>query len=229
MFLDNNIQNDLSDRVILITAGPTIEDIDPVRFISNRSTGKMGVAIAIAAVRRGAEVILIHGPLKVSSFQHPGIRAIPVRSAADMHAAVTANVSAADTAIMCAAVCDFTPVHYKTGKIKKERLSSISMLELKRTPDILASIAQMKNRPLLIGFAAESENVAENARAKLARKGCDMIYANDISEDGSGFAHDTNRLTLFKSSGETVEYPAQSKRRAAEMIMDEIASVKQLD
>jgi len=213
---------DYKSRRVLITAGPTIEDIDPVRFISNRSTGRMGIAIAVAAANRGAQVILVHGPLRVDVPSQPDINPVPVRSAQDMYDAVMAHVGDVDAAILCAAVADFTPVAPSSKKIKKGG-GELLRLELTRTRDILAAVGAMENKPLLVGFAAETEDVARNARKKLEQKNCDILCANDVSKDESGFESETNRVTIYRRDGVMIELPLLSKRETAERILDEIS------
>lgn len=213
---------DYLGKRILVTAGPTVEDIDPVRFISNRSTGKMGVAMANAAARRGAEVLLIHGPLPAPPTLEEGIEAIQTRNASEMYSAAMTRISGIDCAILAAAVCDFTPVSTALHKIKKEDRSNF-VVELKRTPDILAAIGALEDKPFLVGFAAESENVSENALRKMKRKNCDMICANQIGQQDSGFASENNEITIFKRSGEFIKTGRARKCEIANLILDEIS------
>jgi phosphopantothenoylcysteine decarboxylase/phosphopantothenate--cysteine ligase len=193
-----------------------------VRFIGNRSSGKMGYALAYAARDRGADVILIHGPTSLNTLY--GVEDIPVESAEQMHKAVMESISAADALIMAAAVADYRPVNVAKHKIKKtaDNLS----LDLDRTPDILASVAngKKKSRRLkaVIGFAAETESLVEHAREKLTRKGLDLIVANDVSAGDSGFAVDTNRVTLIDSSEEVKSLPLLTKPEVAEIIIDHL-------
>lgn len=207
---------------VLVTAGPTVEPIDPVRFISNRSSGRMGVAMAAAAARRGARVTLVHGPLQVPVPRSARITAVPVESAREMRDAVIRRAPGADLVIMCAAVADFTPASVARHKLKKAGRSSLR-LELVRTPDILAELGALKRRPFLVGFAAETRDVARNAAGKLARKNCDMICANDVTEKGSGFAVRTNRVTIHRRGMEPVRLPLQTKAAAARRVLDEVA------
>jgi len=213
---------DYAGKRILVTAGPTAEDIDPVRFISNRSTGKMGVAMANAAARRGAVVLLIHGPLPAPPALEEGIEAIQTRSASEMYSAAMARISGIDCAILAAAVCDFTPISTAPSKIKKEDRSNF-VVELKRTPDILAALGSLADKPFLVGFAAESENVSENALRKMKRKNCDMICANHIGQLDTGFASENNEITIFKRSGEFIKTGRASKYDIANLILDEIS------
>jgi len=216
------IPQELAGVRVLLTVGPTIEDIDPVRFISNRSTGRMGQALARAAARRGALVTMIHGPLADPVSDHPNIRPRAVRSAQEMYDATLAEISRTQVAILCAAVADFTPNIYTEEKIKKQGAEGMRLL-LRRTPDILASLGQQEKRPFLVGFAAESNDLELNARHKLQSKHCDILCANDIREPGCGFAVRTNRITMFFPDGEKEELPMLSKDEAAECICTQIA------
>lgn len=178
---------------ILITAGPTREAIDPVRYLTNRSSGKMGYALAEAAQRRGHRVILISGPTIIDV--PDGIDFIPIESAADMHQAVKHWIANADIAIFAAAVADYRPAHIAEQKIKKS--GDQMSLELVRTPDILGSVRdEFDFQGTLVGFAAETENVEENALGKLERKGCDLVIANDVSRQDIGFDSSENEITL---------------------------------
>ena len=212
-------KQDLAGMNILLTAGPTIEDADPARFISNRSTGKMGTAIAKMAARRGAHVFLIHGPMQAPVPPSTNIEAIPVRSASEMLEAVLATLPKANVAILCAAVADFAPVQYSEEKIKKGK-SQFFMLQMKRTPDILATVGALPNKPFLVGFAAESNDLTANATDKLTRKNCDMLCANDITAPGCGFATQTNRLLVFQRNGKCTEIPLATKERVANQLLD---------
>jgi len=205
----------LHGRRLLVSAGPTFEDLDPVRFIGNRSSGKMGFAIAAAAARRGAEVLLVAGPVALAT--PPGVTRIDVRSAAQMHAAVLAALPA-DVYVGAAAVADYTPKQVAAGKIKKhdERL----ILELVRTADILADVAAHPRRPtLVVGFAAETEDVAANARTKLAGKRIDLIAANRVGVADGGFESDQNALVVYWTGGERALGPAP-KTAVAEQLLD---------
>ena len=212
---------DLAGRHILLTAGPTIEDIDPVRFLSNRSTGRMGLALAKIAARRGALVSLIHGPLADPIPGNSRITAFPVRSAQAMYELTMEKLSGADIAVLCAAVADFTPNLYVPEKIKKQGTEELTLL-LRRTPDILAGIGQLPQRPFLVGFAAESNDIELNARHKLQSKHCDIICANDIREPGCGFAVPTNRITMYFDDGTHLQLPLLSKDETAERIFDQV-------
>ena len=205
----------LHGRRLLVSAGPTYEDLDPVRFIGNRSSGKMGFAIAAAAARRGAQVVLVSGPVALAT--PPDVTRIDVRSAAQMHAAVLAALPA-DVYVGAAAVADYTPKQVAAGKIKKHggRLT----VELVRTADILADVAAHPRRPaLVVGFAAETDDVAANARTKLAGKRIDLIAANRVGVADSGFESDHNVLVVYWASGERALGPAP-KTEVAELLLD---------
>ncbi len=217
---------DLAGKGVLVTAGPTVEDIDPVRFLSNRSSGLMGLALALSAWRRGAAVTLVHGPLQVAVPALPGLAAVPVRSAAQMHRAVMECVDAQAAAILCAAVADFAPRQVAEQKIKKTTAAGGDepILPLRRTPDILAALGALPRRPYLVGFAAETEHVQAHALDKLRRKGCDLLCANDVTEPGSGFAVTTNRITILSRDGSITPLPLLSKSAAADRILDRVAA-----
>jgi phosphopantothenoylcysteine decarboxylase/phosphopantothenate--cysteine ligase len=203
----------------LITAGPTREFIDPVRFISNPSTGKMGYALAQSAIERNWTVDLVSGP--VSLTEPDGVIYYPVVSAEEMYHQVDALFDACDIFIMCAAVSDFRPLEYKEEKVKKDQAER--SLRLTRTLDILKTMSQRKVGQYIAGFAAETHDLAENAKAKLISKACDCIIANQIGEAGSGFASDTNTVTLFHKSGEESQIGPTSKTVIAQQIIQTIA------
>ena len=209
----------LKGRKIIVTAGPTREHIDPVRFISNRSTGKMGYAVAGEASRMGADVTLISGPVSISP--PPGVTVIQTESAADMYEAVMQFYSQADLVIKTAAVADYTPKEYQAHKMKKKQ--GDNSVEFVRTKDILLELGQRKQHQLLIGFAAETERVEEYASAKLEKKNADMIVANNVAEKGAGFGTDTNVATLFMKDGRKRKLPMLSKRELAREILNEAA------
>jgi len=191
----------LLGRLVLVTAGPTYEDIDPVRYIGNRSSGKMGYAVAAEAVKRGARVLLVSGPTNLAA--PAGVELIPVRSAAEMHAAVQHHAASSDIVVMAAAVADYTPERRSTGKIEKS--DAPLDLRLVRTPDILAELGRARGsnpRPVLVGFAAESGDPVERGRAKLLRKHVDFIVANDITRADAGFEVDTNAVTMISRDSE---------------------------
>lgn len=210
---------DLAGKRLLVTAGPTAEDADPVRYVTNRSTGRMGVSLARMAARRGAQVTVVHGPMSWALPAVPGVEGVAVRSAQQMYEAVMSRTDEADIAILCAAVADYTPVTYSDIKIKKGHEATFALL-LKRTPDILASIGRLEKRPFLVGFAAESDHVEANALGKLKGKNCDMLCANDVMEPGSGFAVGTNRVTVFLRDGGVCRLPQMSKDDVARKILD---------
>ncbi|HEY3135204.1 MAG TPA: bifunctional phosphopantothenoylcysteine decarboxylase/phosphopantothenate--cysteine ligase CoaBC [Blastocatellia bacterium] len=212
---------DLRGERVLVTAGPTQEAIDPVRFLSNRSSGKMGYAIAEAALARGAAVTLITGPVSIAP--PDGARTILVRSAAEMFKAVSDNLEGSTMVLMTAAVADYRPASALQEKIKKN--GDALVLELEQTDDILAAAARKRGSRIVIGFAAETENVIENARKKLNEKRADLIVANDVSAADAGFEVDTNRISLV-SSGGVVDLPLMSKREAAEQILDAALRVR---
>ena len=212
---------DLRGERVLITAGPTQEAIDPVRFLSNRSSGKMGFAVAEAAIARGADVTLISGPVAIAAPE--GARTISVLTAAEMYEAVKDNLAGATIVVMAAAVADYRLANAHKQKIKKN--GSALVLELEPTVDILAAVARKKADCLMIGFAAETENVIANARKKLAEKGADLIVANDVSASDSGFDVDTNRISIVSSDG-VVELPLLSKVDAAEKIIDAAMKIR---
>ena len=208
----------LLGRLVLVTAGPTYEDIDDVRYIGNRSSGRMGYAIAAEAVRRGARVVLVSGPSAL--MPPPGAELVRVRSAEQMHTAVHRHAGTADIVVMAAAVADYTPVQRAAGKIEKG--DGELELSLARTPDILAALGQARgssSRPVLIGFAAESGDPVERGRRKLQRKHVDLIVANDISAEGVGFDSEMNAATLITPGG-IEPYPLGPKTGLAALILD---------
>ncbi|HSX61054.1 MAG TPA: bifunctional phosphopantothenoylcysteine decarboxylase/phosphopantothenate--cysteine ligase CoaBC [Tahibacter sp.] len=208
----------LAGRRVLISAGPTYEDIDPVRFLGNRSSGRMGFAIAAAAVEAGADVTLVAGPVHLPT--PAGAQRIDVRSAREMHAAVMRAAESADVYVAAAAVGDFRPQEIAAHKIKKRGDGGMT-LELTQNPDILADLAALPRRPLLVGFAAETEHVEAHARAKLERKGLDLVAANQVG-GGLGFEADDNCLTLIDHDG-TTHLPTASKRELARQLVDIVA------
>lgn len=210
---------DLAAYRLIITAGPTREALDPVRFISNHSSGKMGFAIAEAAARRGAQVTLISGPVALPT--PPGVARVDVQSALDMQAAVAQRARDCDIFIACAAVADYRAQQIAPEKMKKQQGDTLT-LTLVKNPDIVAGVAAMTEaRPFVVGFAAETQNVEEYAKQKLARKGLDLICANDVSQDGQGFNSDTNALHLFWPQGDK-RLPLSSKSRLGCTLINEI-------
>ena len=213
---------DLAGEHVLISAGPTYEAIDPVRGLTNRSSGRMGYALAEAAAGRGARVTLISGPVALTPPRLVDI--INVRSAAEMYAAVMDRLDTATMVIMAAAVADFRPVTTADQKIKKAGDGGLT-LELERTEDILAAVGRSKSGRIVVGFAAETENVLDNARKKLLEKNADLIVSNDVSRADSGFDVDTNRVALV-TRAQVEELPVLSKREAADRILDAAMKVK---
>ncbi len=218
-------KRDLDGETVLITAGPTQEPLDPVRYLSNRSSGKMGYALAEAAAARGARVILVSGPVALSPpAPSSSIELIPVRTAMEMRQAVMDHLEQATMIVKAAAVADYHRANPPRQKVKKTaaRLS----LELDPTPDILAEVGRKKGDRLLVGFAAETENLIEEARRKLESKNCDMVVANLVSQQGTGFESDENEVTLVLSTGETIPVPRASKSAIAHRIFDEIMKLR---
>jgi len=212
---------DLSKHSILVTAGPTIEPIDPVRFISNRSSGKMGFAIAQAAVRRGAQVTLISGPTSLKPSGN--ISFVPVQKAVEMEAAVMKHLPKATAVIMAAAVADFAPSSMNKSKIRKPEIASIA---LKKTPDILKKIGEKKGKRILVGFAAETGQDVSSAKTKLKEKKLDLVVLNDVTQKGAGFDVDTNIVTIIDRSGKATDYPLMKKYDVASVILDRMLQVK---
>jgi phosphopantothenoylcysteine decarboxylase / phosphopantothenate---cysteine ligase len=206
---------------VLVTAGPTFEDIDPVRFISNRSSGKMGYAVAREAVRRGASVYLVTGPTSLPIPQ--GVEAVRVRSAAEMAAAVFSLFPDMHVVVKAAAVADYRPVERLPGKLKKGRESWT--LGLEATPDILAEVAARRKDQILVGFAAESEDLEKNAAEKLRRKSLDLVVANDITDAEGGFDSDDNRVLLVDRRGEIARHPLMPKTAVAQLVWDRIEAL----
>jgi phosphopantothenoylcysteine decarboxylase/phosphopantothenate--cysteine ligase len=217
-----HFRRDLEGQTVLITAGPTCEDLDPVRYLTNRSSGKMGYAVAEAASRRGARVILVSGPTSLAS--PTGVERITIRTAKEMQRSVQEKFPESSIAIFAAAVADYRPVQTSDQKIKRDK--QLLTLSLEATPDILASVAKNKGDRLVVGFAAETERVAENARKKLNAKNADMIVANDVTREGAGFDHDTNIVTLFARDGRDLPLPRMSKAEVAQRILDEVVRLR---
>ncbi|MDQ7784415.1 MAG: bifunctional phosphopantothenoylcysteine decarboxylase/phosphopantothenate--cysteine ligase CoaBC [Desulfomonilaceae bacterium] len=215
---------DLEGMRILVTAGPTEEPLDAARVLTNRSSGKMGTAVARRAAQRGASVVLVAGPLKV---QPPiGVRHIPVRTAREMHERVLDEFPNVDVVIKAAAVADFRPAVSGTGKIKKQDLGS--SLNLVKNPDIIAELGRIKAKnQILVGFAAETDNVLDNARAKLKEKNLDLLVLNDVSKPGAGFDHDTNIVTILHRSGRQEPLDLMSKEKVADRILDRVVKLRE--
>jgi phosphopantothenoylcysteine decarboxylase / phosphopantothenate---cysteine ligase len=215
-------QRDLEGETVLVTAGPTLEDLDPVRFLSNRSSGKMGYAVAEAAAQRGGKVILVSGPVNLEA--PPGVEHVPVRSAKEMHHAVVDRAAVASIAILAAAVADYRPAEQQSEKIKKA--NAPLTISLEPTTDILLEVARNKGQKIVVGFAAETDHVAENARKKLAAKNADLVVANDVTAEGAGFDQDTNVVTLFSRDGRDLALPKMSKSEVAQRILDEVVRLR---
>ena len=211
---------ELVGKKVVITAGPTYEKIDPVRFIGNYSSGKMGFALAEECAARGAEVTLVAGPVQLQT-NHPNIRRINVESCAEMYAATTEAFKEAHAAILCAAVADFTPENTSDTKIKRE--ADDLVLQLKPTQDIAAALGRMKQpHQCLVGFALETNDEVAHAQDKLQRKNLDFIVLNSLRDAGAGFRHDTNKITII-STTESKEYPLKTKSEVAKDIVDELS------
>ena len=211
----------LSGKTVIVTAGPTQEPIDPVRHISNTSSGKTGFALAEAARQRGAEVVLVTGP---THLQAPaGVTCVPVRTAVQMRDAVRAHFAAADVVIKSAAVSDFRPAAVVADKVKKE--DATLSIALERNPDILAELGAAKGHRVLVGFAAETRDLLANAKQKVTKKALDLIVANDVSDPAIGFASDHNRVHLIDATGRIEPLPVMSKRALAEAVLDRVQEV----
>lgn len=214
---------ELSGKKVLLTAGPTYEKIDPVRFIGNYSTGKMGFALAEAFAARGAEVVLVAGPVTLKT-EHPAIRRIDVESAAQMYEQVMAQAPACDVVVSCAAVADFTPSHRADAKIKRE--GGQLVLELQPTPDIAAALGkQKKPGQLLVGFALETNDEEGNAVQKLHKKNLDLIVLNSLKDAGACFGYDTNKVTMIDRNEERYRYELKTKRAVAEDIVNRVVKM----
>jgi len=217
------LRHDLEKEIILITAGPTREDLDPVRYLTNRSSGKMGYALATAAERRGAKVILVSGPTDLQTPE--GVDWVPVRTTKQMRDAVIERAKEATIIIKAAAVSDYRPVAQSQQKIKRSTGEHLT-LELEPTPDILAELGRTKSSQVLIGFAAETENVAQSARKKLTSKNADMIVANDVTQSGAGFDTDTNVVTLYLRDNREIPLPKMTKLQVADKIIDQALELR---
>jgi phosphopantothenoylcysteine decarboxylase / phosphopantothenate---cysteine ligase len=216
------IQQDLDGEIVLITAGPTQEPLDPVRFISNRSSGKMGYALAEAARDRGAKVILVSGPVNLS--QPHGVELLRVQTALEMRDAVLSRLPETTIIIKSAAVADYHVANVPQQKVKKT--SAKVSIDLDPTPDILAECGRRKQDRILIGFAAETQNMVEEARRKMTTKNCDMVVGNLVSQEGIGFESDQNEVTLVMRNGDTERIQKAPKREIAERIFDRISSLR---
>ena len=220
------LRRDLEGQTVLVTAGATREDIDPVRFLTNRSSGKMGYALAEAASRRGARVVLVSGATDLAVPE--GVDWVPVRSTENMRDAVRERSAEANVIIMAAAVADYRPAAAQSQKLKRGEAGIT--LDLEPTPDILAELgrerAQHAAGRILVGFAAETNALADNARLKLARKGADMVVANDVTQEGAGFDTDTNIVTIFTRDGDEIPLPKLTKFEVANRIFDRILELQ---
>lgn len=219
-YFDNADNKLLAGKKILITAGPTYENIDPVRFIGNYSSGKMGFSLADECASRGAEVVLISGPVNVQTTQ-PGIHRINVHSAREMLAACEKEFGACDAAILCAAVADYAPAEVADKKIKREKLDEIT-LRLVKNPDIAATLGKMKRNQTMIGFALETDKERENALRKMRNKNLNWIVVNSLRDKEAGFGKDTNKITMLSAEGEEIPFEAKSKRDVAADIIDTV-------
>lgn len=212
-------EQDLKGKSIIVTAGPTIESIDPMRYITNRSTGKMGYSIAKEAIERGADVTLITGPTNLTPPQNLK-KLVKIESAKDMYEAVLANLDENDVVIKSAAVADYKPKNYSNKKIKKS--DDDLVIELDRNKDIAQEIGKIKNNKILVGFAAETNDLIENASLKIKKKNLDFIVANDLTKEGAGFGVDTNIVKIIDKEGNITEYPKMKKEEVANIILDKI-------
>ena len=214
----------LRGEVVLVSAGPTAEPIDPVRVITNRSSGKMGFAVAEVAARRGAEVILVAGPVALPTPY--GVHRIDVETVAEMRDAVLGALERATIVVLAAAVADYAPARAEAVKMKREKADSLT-LELVRNPDILAEVVRRRGGRTVVGFAAETDHVLENARGKLARKGCDLIVANDVSRSDIGFDVDRNEVVILGPEPEDLrEVPVGPKAEIAARILERVLEVR---
>ena len=210
-------RHDLDGETVLVTAGPTREPMDPVRFLSNRSSGRMGYALADAAAARGARVVLVSGPVELTAPE--GVTLVKVQTALEMREAVIDHLSEATIVIKAAAVADYYIAHAPTQKVKKTAMRLT--LELEPTPDILAEVGRIKGDRLLIGFAAETENLVAEAKRKLQSKNCDMVVGNLVGQEGTGFEGDENEVVLVQRTGEMVRLEKAPKRVIADQVLDQ--------
>ncbi|MDR0682290.1 MAG: bifunctional phosphopantothenoylcysteine decarboxylase/phosphopantothenate--cysteine ligase CoaBC [Dysgonamonadaceae bacterium] len=216
-------RKEFAKKKILITAGPTYEKIDPVRYISNYSSGKMGFALAEECAYRGAEVILISGPVKLKTI-YPGIKRINVESAKEMYQTATSYFPEANIGILCAAVSDYKPAHYLENKIKRQS-GLLFSLDLTPNPDIAATLGKMKKEnQVLMGFALETENELANAKEKLQKKNLDFIVLNSLKDEGAGFQGDTNKVTIMNVKGNATSFALKSKREVAKDIINVLSA-----
>jgi phosphopantothenoylcysteine decarboxylase/phosphopantothenate--cysteine ligase len=217
------LKKDLEGKRALVTAGPTYEPLDPVRFIGNHSSGKMGIALSQELARRGASVQLVLGPAAAGVHEN-GVQVQKVQTAEEMYNACVREFEKADIAIMSAAVADYTPTNRSPEKIKKQ--SDTLSIELRKTKDILKALGEKKyNGQLLVGFALETENEKENAIGKLKTKNADLIVLNSLKDEGAGFGHDTNKITIFEKGGNEIAYDRKPKQQVAKDIVDRIVNM----
>ncbi|RDY25199.1 bifunctional phosphopantothenoylcysteine decarboxylase/phosphopantothenate--cysteine ligase CoaBC [Romboutsia weinsteinii] len=216
------VEQDLKGKSIIVTAGPTVESIDPMRYITNRSTGKMGYAIAKEAINRGADVTLISGPTKIAPPQNLK-KLVKVESANEMYSAVLDNLEDNQVVIKSAAVADYKPKNYSNKKIKKS--DDDLSIELDRTNDIAFEVGKIKNNKILVGFAAETNDLIENAKNKVKKKNLDFIVANDLTAEGAGFGVDTNIVKIIDREGTITEYPKMKKEEVANVILDKVEAL----
>lgn len=220
-------QNTLAGKTVLITSGPTQEAIDPVRFITNHSTGKMGTAIADKMAQQGARVILISGTTAIKP-KHPSVELVAVRSAEEMYQAAAAYFSTTDVMVLAAAVADYTPKTKAAQKLKKKE--GDLNIELARTTDIAATLGKQKQaHQVMVGFALETNNALENAQRKLVKKNFDFIVLNDLSDKGAGFGHDTNKVTFLEQNGKITRYTIKTKAEVATDIVDKVIQLLNKD
>ncbi|MGL5347362.1 MAG: bifunctional phosphopantothenoylcysteine decarboxylase/phosphopantothenate--cysteine ligase CoaBC [Peptostreptococcaceae bacterium] len=217
-----SVKEDLKGQSIIITAGPTVESIDPMRYITNRSTGKMGYSIAKKAIERGADVTLVTGPTNITPPQNLK-KLIKVESAEDMYNAVKENLDENQVVIKSAAVADYKPKTYSDRKIKKS--DDDLVITLDRNRDIAYEIGKVKNDKILVGFAAETNDLIENAKGKIKKKNLDFIVANDLTKEGAGFGVDTNIVKIIDKDGKITEYPKMKKEEVADVILDKVKSL----
>lgn len=213
---------DLKGLRLLVTAGPTRENIDPVRYISNYSSGKMGYAVAQAAADRGADVVLVSGPVSIAA--PAGVKLVSVNTAIEMHDAVMKEFTECDAVVMSAAVADYRPAEVSDLKIKKN--DDELVIRLEKNPDILKELGRIKGNRILAGFCAETDHLVENALKKVETKNLDMIVANDVTMEGAGFGTDTNIIKIIKKDGTVIDLPLMSKLDAAHRILDELRDMK---
>jgi phosphopantothenoylcysteine decarboxylase / phosphopantothenate---cysteine ligase len=216
--------HDLDGETVLITAGPTQEPVDPVRFLSNRSSGKMGYALAEAASQRGARVIVVSGPVSLPQPRGPGIEVVRVRTAREMYDAVLSRMPESTIILKAAAVADYRVIDVARQKLKKT--GDGMLLQLEPNPDILAEIGRIKGDRLLVGFAAETQNLMEEARRKLNAKNCDMVVANVVGREGTGFESEDNEVVMVLRTGESIPLDRMPKRQVADRILDQVSTLR---